>query len=572
MTPPPVFRSLLIVCRVTLVLFCLATPLLSADVPQTVAGRTPGEAFRLGEAMYQDGIHPNGKPLTAIVQGDIELTGTMSTCSSCHLRSGLGSLEGGILSPPTNGIKLYNPLKGMFDIPGSFMKRSMFKTPRPAYTDETLVAALVNGTGPSGKKLDDAMPRYLLDDEAAKILVHYLRNLTSSLSPGVTDSEIRFATIVGEGVSAGDRAAMLTPLTTYIRDEWNGRLSTLLPQQIARLYGFGKVPSEKLYRKISLDVWELKGRPETWGEQLEKFYREKPVFAILGGIAHGNWAPVHNFCEKNRIPGVLPITDLPVVSGSDRYTLYFSKGYFQEGDAASKYLSRVLELSQDRQVVQVYRESAEGRALVDGFTEAWNKLGSAALISKVVPAEVKTGPEFWKKQASEHPNAVFLLWLGPADLASIESLYTAGDSKPSALMISYSMIGRDLTVIPDTLRDAALITFPNRLPLELEYSTTVVKSWLQYKNIETSNLDISSKTYLLTRILSTVLVDIAADLYRDYFMELIDDGRDQTNTSITYPLLSFGPGQRYASKGCYVVTATKGPVPMIVKQSDWVIY
>jgi hypothetical protein len=60
--------------------------------------------------------------------------------------------------------------------------------------------------------------------------------------------------------------------------------------------------------------------------------------------------------------------------------------------------------------------------------------------------------------------------------------------------------------------------------------------------------------------------------YRDYFLDLFDVLEDQAKNSSGYPRLSFGPGQRYASKGCYIVTITGGPQPKVVRQSDWVIY
>jgi hypothetical protein len=42
--------------------------------------------------------------------------------------------------------------------------------------------------------------------------------------------------------------------------------------------------------------------------------------------------------------------------------------------------------------------------------------------------------------------------------------------------------------------------------------------------------------------------------------------------SAVYGRLSFGPGQRYAAKGCYIVQLGKGPDPELVKKSDWVIH
>jgi hypothetical protein len=35
---------------------------------------------------------------------------------------------------------------------------------------------------------------------------------------------------------------------------------------------------------------------------------------------------------------------------------------------------------------------------------------------------------------------------------------------------------------------------------------------------------------------------------------------------------SFGPGQRYASKGCYIVQLSKGDRPVLLIKTDWVIH
>ena len=55
--------------------------------------------------------------------------------------------------------------------------------------------------------------------------------------------------------------------------------------------------------------------------------------------------------------------------------------------------------------------------------------------------------------------------------------------------------------------------------------------------------------------------------------ELVEESTtDQDYAIAIYPRLSFGSGQRYASKGCYMVQLTKGPDPQLVKVSDWVIH
>jgi hypothetical protein len=542
-----------------------APPVHAADnTPAPPAGLSVEEAMRLGETMYLKGILPSGKPMEATVQGDLKVSSATSavvTCSNCHMRSGLGSYEGLVLTPPTNGTLLYAPLLHAGQLPAVVGVGEMaFENPRPAYTDETLAAVLRYGVDPTGRLLLETMPRYILDDREMEILIFYLRNLSSKYSPGVMENEIRFATIVTDGVSLQDRKAMLDPLKAFVQDEWNAVMSTRLQWR-----------PESAHRRISLDVWELKGPVETWYGQLDAFYRQKPVFALLGGISSGPWAPIHQFCEKNRVPCIFPITDLPVVSGDDFYTLYFSKGYNQEGEAAAKFLARVLALPADKQVVQVYRQDDRSVALAKGFADTWNKLGNGALKTRILSAGEKTGKEFWKVLDSTYKNAAMVIWLGPADLAGIEELGAAGET-PAAVFVSSTMLANELTRIPDAVRDFTYIMYPRRLPGEDAYAASLVENWLQFKKIPVTNMAVEAKAVFLTRMLSNVLSSMRGDFYREYFLDLFDVLGEQTTIIVEYPRVSFGPGQRYASKGCYIVTLTKGPKPKIFSQTDWVIY
>ena len=529
----------------------------AADEPG-VAGYPAQEALRLGEAIYDKGVLPSGKPVTAVVRGDIKLKGTMVTCSNCHRRGGLGSLEGGVLTPPTNGAKLYLPLQTA-DLPGPIMNRDLFKHPRPAYTDESLTAALRVGIDPAGRTLDQTMPRYLLDDDDAKILVYYLKHLSTGEEPGLKKDDAGFATVVAEGVDPVERDAMLVPLAAYVQEEWNSRLQSTA---VSRRSGL---------KKMDLDIWELKGAPETWGGQLEGYYRQRPVFAILGGIAPGSWRPIHEFCEKNRVPCVFPVTDLPVISKTDWYTLYFSKGLYQEGEAAAKYLGRVFELPPDKQIVQVRRDDDRGKALSDGFSETWKKLGASPMTEVVLPAGKTTDAGFWKELSAAHPNSVMLLWLGPDDLAGIEALDGLKD-RPSTVLVSATMLGGKATSLPDGIRDFTLITWPELLPTDMEFVTNLITNWLKAKKVPAIDVPVSAKVYFMTRMVLKVLLDMREDFYRLYFLDLMDELPDQSGIAATYTRLSFGPGQRYASKGCYIARLTKGEKPKVVKQSDWIIY
>ena len=91
------------------------------EIVKAPAGLSHEEALRLGEAMYRKGLLPSGEPMTGFVQGDIEVKGPILTCANCHMRSGLGSYEGGVTTLPTNGEKLFSPLTNGYDLPSTSM-------------------------------------------------------------------------------------------------------------------------------------------------------------------------------------------------------------------------------------------------------------------------------------------------------------------------------------------------------------------------------------------------------------------------------------------------------------------
>lgn len=537
----------------------------------TVAGISREEALRLGERMYREGILPSGEPMQAVVQGDIPVDGTMFACVSCHMRSGLGSVEGTIITPPTTGNKLYKPLpkgQGIIGSPQEMLpKQFRGGDVRPAYTDPTLAVALRAGEDPSGRGLDYVMPRYFLNDRDMEILIFYLRNLSANLSPGVSDNTLSFATVIAEGISKKDREAMFATLEAYIRD----RASQSRHQELRAIKGPFLEEMNRAYRRLKLIHWELKGPPETWRSQMEAHYIKEPVFGLLGGIASGDWSPVHMFCEQNKIPCVFPITDSPVVSDTDWYTIYISKGLYQEGEAVARYLAGMTEIIKDVPVIQVFRNNREGLVLSKAFKESRTKLDQSLPESIIIGADEVIADDFWKRLAGRHKTSVIVLWLGPEDLTGIEAV-AGSPGRPEMIFLSSSLLGQGLYSLHDSIKSFTYLTYPYRLPQEENKSGIVVKNWLKVKKIPVTNMKIQAMMYSLGWILTDAFMMMQSDFYRDYFLDVIDMMRDQTYTVALYPRLSFGPGQRYASKGCYIVQLTEGPNPDPVVKSDWVIH
>ncbi len=543
----------------------LAAPPATAHPAGTVAGLPEDKALALGERMYRLGILPSGESMPSVVNGDVPVEGTAFSCSSCHLRAGLGSWEGGIVTLPTNGARLAIPRYWKFPNLSPEERRELkLQNPaaRPAYTDETLAHLLRTGRDPSGYDMHSVMPRYHLSDPDMAILIHYLRNLSARHSPGVVGDTLRFATVIAPGVSEDDQQAMLVPLNNYVarHNQFSAGFGN-------RMYlGVGGNEMSGAYRKLSLSVWRLTGAPETWEAQLDAFLAKEPAFALLGGLAPGDWKPIHAFCERAQLPCLFPITDLPVVSDTDWYTQYFSKGYYQEGQAAARYLHGLEDPKPARKVLQIIENSLEGKALAQGFRDTWAELGQAAmpeiLLPEGKPLALATLADLL---AREKPSTV-LLWTGASAFPALTAL-TRG---ATGAFMSARLLGSQLTSLPELVRTQVWITYPYRDPkLEPKYSlyADTLLGGLMQRHPETR---ISTRTYALIQILRQALMDMDRHFYRDNLLDRIGMQRDQILPD--YLRLSFGPGQRYASKGCFIMQVGPGPSPVLLRKSEWVIH
>jgi hypothetical protein len=445
-----------------------------------------------------------------------------------------------------------------------------FFTPhdRPAYTDATLGRALAAGIDPSGEVLDPIMPRYMLEPRDLAILVFYLKHLSSEFPPGVSEETLDFATIIAPDVSAADRDAMLMPLKTFIANR-NARVPLFKGRVKSGVYA---EEMDLSYRKLSLSVWELKGAPDTWQGQLKAFYRSKPVFAVLGGIAKQTWQPMHDFCNRNSVPCIMPIVEQPVLSDENWYVLYTSRGPAREGEAAARYLQMQQGLAGSPfRVVQVYRDRGKASIIAAAFRDALSSQGAEPPIDVVLHGDDPPAPELLNTISGGEPGStVAALWLDADDLKRIS--FSTGRPGAGMVLVSGGILGEKWAEVPAQARGYAYMTYPHRLPQERKKIQMVVTEWLKQNRLPQSNIKISADIYAMGTMLTEVFMHMKRNYYRDHFLDVFDMMADQTYTVLNYPRLSFGPGQRYASKGCYIVQLTEGPNPELVPKSDWVIH
>jgi hypothetical protein len=317
----------------------------------------------------------------------------------------------------------------------------------------------------------------------------------------------------------------------------------------------------RAYRKWVLHVWELSGPSETWGAQLETYYRQQPVFALIGGMGGSNWRPIHEFSERFEIPSVFAQVELPEVMGVNNYSLYFSRGVTLEAEVLAKFLVDQGKLAK---IVQVYRRDDVGLVASSAFRKALPP--GTALEDHLI--EGSADEAFWRKVKAADP-AALVLWLGAQDL---EGLQTSGDTQLPVYLSFGLLAGRVPPVVARAAANANIrMVYPSDLPPKHEARLLRSKVWLHNKGIPITDEVVQINTLFAMTVASDALGHIMDSFSRDYFVERIEHAVAQTPTPSQFQSVSLGPGQRYAAKGSSIVQLGDGGKASMNPLSGWLV-
>jgi len=517
-----------------------------------------------GEAIYRDGRLATGALLRGERAGAPAVRGADAACARCHGRSGLGKVEGKFVIPPIAGRNLRRPgvrVIAEADLHGDSMHH-LPPTPRDrkAYDDDSLARAIRDGVDPDGRALDYLMPRFDIDDASMQALLGYLKRLSSTAMPGLSNGTLQLATIVTADADPNAREGMLRVLNQFVRERnelQNRTAGAPLPAGADAL-------RYRVKRRWVLNVWELNGEPATWEKQLENYYTRGPVFAVISGLGRSNWEPVDRFCERRAVPCLLPNVDLPGSASGNYYPIYFSQGVLLEARLMAQRLSPGSAKAGAPRIVQIYREGDIGKKAAATLRETLS--AGVAVVDVELGASALPG-DIERALRQVAPADALVLWLRPDDLASLP----APAAVASAIFVSGLMGGLEHAPLHGGWRARSLMAYPLALPDERASFLNYPLGWFHLNRIPVIAERVQVDTYVACSELAEAVGSMLDEFVPDYLVERVESSMEGRLVNGYYKHLALGTEDHFASKGGYLVRFDGPAGTRVFADGSWVV-
>ncbi len=160
-----------------------------------------------------------------------------------------------------------------------------------------------------------------------------------------------------------------------------------------------------------------------------------------------------------------------------------------------------------------------------------------------------------------------VLWLRAADVSALEKVRP----RTSNVYLSGLMGGLETMPLPAAWRPVSLLAYGFDLPVKRRVRLDYPLGWFRIRQIEVVSLQVQADTYLACGLLAETLKHMVDAFVRDYLVERTESMLEHRVITGYYPRLTLAPGQRFASKGGYLVHFAEPAGTRIVADGDWIV-
>ena len=115
------------------------------------------------------------------------------------------------------------------------------------------------------------------------------------------------------------------------------------------------------------------------------------------------------------------------------------------------------------------------------------------------------------------------------------------------------------------------MVYPIDLPANREQRLMRMKTWLQARKIPMAYERTQANAFFAATVTGDAISHLGDNFSRDYLIERIEQMTQSSLSPSIYPHLSLGPGQRFASKGGYVIRFSPAANSTPLAISEWLI-
>lgn len=157
-----------------------------------------------------------------------------------------------------------------------------------------------------------------------------------------------------------------------------------------------------------------------------------------------------------------------------------------------------------------------------------------------------------------------VLWLRPDDLRLLQGV----PAKTARVWISGEMRDLEQAPLPPSWRAVTRMAYPVDLPGQRVVRVDYALGWLRIRKIPLLAQKVQADTYLACGLVSETLNHMVDAFVREYLIERVEMALDHRALTGYYPRLTLAPGQRFASKGGYIVRFSDPQGPRITALGD----